>query len=267
MTTPRRLLLGLIALATLATTACAAPQGDTDDGAESSEDAVIRGSETFERPEIGIVWHRGLCTGTLVRPNVVLSAMHCGTGTPVDADVSTFEPGYVFEIRKSATEKHRFKIVRAESIAQPADFEDGTQNWRLKDILLLKLEKDVPAEVATPASIATEPAKTGSKVASYGYGCTSRVPGDDGRRPGGGTKRKKEFWWTTQLATGGVGTQNLCPGDSGGPLLDVERNAVFGTTSGYVGGVNGNDKFGDVPAHSAKLNALADRWASQAPQE
>jgi hypothetical protein len=263
MITPRRLLLGLIAIATLATTACAAPSDDDGDDAESSEDAVINGRETFERPEVGIVWHGGLCTGTLVRPNVVLTAMHCGTGTPVDADVSHAEVGTVFEIKKSATERYRFNVTRAESIAQPADF-DGTQNWRKKDILLLKLEKNVPAEIATPANIATRQADLGSKVASYGYGCTSRVAGDDGRRPGAGTKRKKEFFWTALAAAGG--TRNLCPGDSGGPLLDLQRNAVFGTTSGYIGGVTGTDRFGDVPAASAHLNALADRWASQASQ-
>lgn len=263
MIAPRRLLLGLIAITTFATAACAAPTDDGDDGSESSEDAVMAGKETFERPEIGMVWHRGLCTGTLVRPNVVLTAMHCGTGTPVDADVTASEPGYAFEIRKSATESHKFKVVRAESIAQPADFADGTQSWRMKDILLLKLEKNVPAAIATPAKIATEKAKVGTKVAVYGYGCTSRVAGENGRRPGAGVKRTLSYWWTAQLEAG-MGTRNLCPGDSGGPLLDIERNAVFGTTSGYVGGVNGVDKFGDVPAAAAKLNALADRWASQA---
>jgi V8-like Glu-specific endopeptidase len=265
MITPSRLLLAFIAVSTSLSVACASPDGDDGDGAESSEDAVIRGEETFERPEIGMVWHRGLCTGTLVRPNVVLTAMHCGTGTPVDADVSSFEPGYVFEIRKSATDRHRFKVVRAESIAQPADF-DGSQNWRAKDILLLKLETNVPAEIATPAKIAIEAAKVGTKVAVYGYGCTSRVTGDNGRRPGAGIKRTLDYWWTAQLEAG-MGTRNLCPGDSGGPLLDIERNAVFGTTSGYIGGVNGVDKFGDVPAASAKLNALADRWAASAPSE
>jgi V8-like Glu-specific endopeptidase len=260
MITSSRLLLGFIALATSLTVGCAADEGDSD-GAESSEDAVIGGSTTFERPEIGVVLHRGMCTGTLVRPNVVITAMHCGTGTPVDADVTASDPRYFFEIRKSETEKHRFKVVRAESIAQPADF-DGTQKWRDKDILMLKLESDVPAEIAKPANIATQPARIGSKVAVYGYGCTSRVAGEDGRRPGGGTKRKKEYWWNVYLAFGWSDTQNVCPGDSGGPLLDVQRNAVFGTNSGYVGGVNGNDQFGDVPAASAKLNELADRWAS-----
>ena len=261
MLTSSRLLLGFIALTTALSVGCASPDDDSDDGAESSEDAVMAARETYERPEIGMVWHRGLCTGTLVRPNVVLTAMHCGTGTPVDADVTASEPAYAFEIRKSATESHKFKVVRAESIAQPADFQDGTQNWRNKDILMLKLEKNVPADVATPANIGTQKAKVGTRVAVYGYGCTSRVPGDNGRRPGAGTKRTKSYWWTALLDMGG-GTKNLCPGDSGGPLLDIERNAVFGTTSGYIGGVNGTDKFGDVPAHSAYLNALADRWAA-----
>jgi hypothetical protein len=230
MITPSRLLLGLLAISTSLTFACAAPEGDGDDGAEASEDAVIGGSTTWERPEIGVVLHRGMCTGTLVRPNVVLTAMHCGTGTPVDADVTASDPGYFFEIRKSDTEKH-----------------------------LLKLESDVPAEIAKPARIATLRPMLGSRVAVYGYGCTSRTPGEDGRRPGGGTKRKKEYDWSLELAFGFGDTQNVCPGDSGGPLLDIRRNAVVGTNSGYI---SGNDRFGDVPASAGKLNELADRWAS-----
>lgn len=264
MFAPGRQLLALIAIATSLAAGCAAPSEDeNDEGAESSEDAVIGGATTWERPEVGVVLHRGMCTGTLVRPNVVLTAMHCGTGTPVDADVSASDPGYFFEIRKSETERHRFKVVRAESVAQPVDF-DGSQKWRAKDILLLELEKAVPAEIATPAKIATMRPIVGSKVALYGYGCTSRVAGADGRRPGGGTKRKKEYSWSLSIALGWSETQNVCPGDSGGPLLDVRRNAVFGTNSGYIGGVSGSDEFGDVPAASAKLNALADRWASGA---
>lgn len=263
------LLLGLLALSSAA---CAAPT-DEDDGADSTEDAVIGGAETYERPEIGILWHGGMCTGTLVRPNVVITAMHCGKGTPIDEDVSNADPGYVFEIRKSPTEKHRYKVVRAESIAQPADF-DGSQKWRAKDILLLKLESSVPPEVAKPANIATSTPEGASKIALYGYGCTSRTPGDDGRRPGTGTKRSKDFWWTVWLSYGWEAmhtgttprntftvTRSVCPGDSGGPLLDVNRNAVFGTNSGYVAD---NDKFGHVPEASAKLNALADRWAAEA---
>ena len=267
-----RLLLGIVALSTAALTGACASEVDEDGGAESSEDAVIGGAETWDRPEIGILWHGGMCTGTLVRPNVVITAMQCGKGTPVDEHVSNADPGYVFEIRKSATEKYRYKVVRAESVAQPADF-DGSQKWRAKDILLLKLESNVPAEIAKPANIATTTPQGGSKITLYGYGCTARTPGDDGRRPGTGTKRSKDFSWTVWLASGWTTmhngstpsntfsvTRSVCPGDSGGPLLDVSRNAVLGTNSGYVAQ---NDKFGHVPEASAKLNALADRWAAE----
>src|SRR5205085_10757287 len=142
----------------------------------------------------------------------------------------------------SDTERYRYKVDRANAIAQPADF-DGSQKWRAKDILLLRLVEDVPSSIATPANVATTTPKIGSKVGVYGYGCTDRVAGADGRRPGSGTKRKKEYWWTVQLSMGAE-TANVCPGDSGGPLLDVSRNAVFGTNSGYV---ENDDKFGDVP--------------------
>ena len=53
--------------------------------------------------------------------------------------------------------------IRYEEEITAADF-DGSQKWRDKDILLLKLESDVPAEIATPANIATEAPAVGTKT-------------------------------------------------------------------------------------------------------
>jgi hypothetical protein len=248
----RLLLIGL-----LAASACAAPTADDEAPVDSTSDAVVGGSETFERPEVGMVWHgSGLCTGTLVRPNVVLTAMHC-TGLAKDQDVSAAQPAFAFEIRKSATERHRYAVKRIHSITT-GDQLDGTQHWRAFDIALLQLSEDVPAAVARPAQIARYWPRLQGPVSVYGYGCTDRVAGANGRRPGSGTKRKKDYRWTFGLAIGWADTQNVCPGDSGGPLLDLEHNAVLGTTSGYV---NGDDAFGDVPRSFAAVTAQADAWS------
>lgn len=236
--------------------ACSAEAPVEDPGGGEAADAVVGGTETFERPEIGIVLRgNGLCTGTLVRPNVVLTAMHC-TGIADDADVTSSPTPFTFEIRKSATERYRYKADRLHTITVGADL-DGSQRWRKKDIALLRLTESVPATVARPAQMARTWPGLGANVGIYGYGCSDRATGADGRRPGTGTKRKKEYRWSLGLFLGFKDTQDVCQGDSGGPLLDTGRNAVFGVTSGYVGG---DDAFGDVPAYYDALSVVVSRW-------
>lgn len=232
---------------------CAADTSDHEEPG-SSDDAVIGGTTTFDHPEIGKLRNGGTyCTATLIRPDVVLTAAHCVTNSPKDEAVSN----YWFEIRTSATSMTKFIIDRAYAVPVAADFAGGGQGWRAKDIALLRLTTDVPATLAKPMRAATAWPAWGAKVAIYGYGCTSRVVGPDGHRPGGETKRKKEYTWSLGLVFGWSDTQNTCPGDSGGPSFDVATNAIWGTTSGYVGN---DDRFGDVPANVAVVNGVADKW-------
>lgn len=244
------------ALLMLAMTGCAGEAADEDVGA--SDEAVIGGTETFEHPEVGMLVNNGTsyCTATLIRPNVILSAAHCLPGTPKDEA----RTGFTFRIKTSATATTVFQIDRAYAVPVASDF-DGSQKWRAQDISLFRLTQDVPATLARPLKVATGKPWWGSKVAIYGYGCTSRtIDPTTGKRPGGQTKRKKEYDWSLGLVFGFSDTQNTCPGDSGGPLLDIAGGAVFGTTSGYVGG---DDAFGDVPKNQQIVNSIADRWATK----
>jgi hypothetical protein len=247
--------LPLALVATLAT-ACAAPTDSDASDVDSTEGAVVAGTATFEHPEIGMVWHGGLCTGTLIRPNVVLTASHCVVGLPKDEDATKAQPPYAFEIR-TATESHRFAVDRLYSVPEQKDF-DGSQRWRDKDISLLRLATDVPSSIARPLDAAPSWPWPGAHVAIYGYGCTDRHTDENGHRPGAGTKRTKSYRWTVGLAFGFSDTHDTCQGDSGGPLLDVDRGLVLGTTSGYVGP---DDHFGDVPASYDIIEEIANRWS------
>ncbi len=233
----------------LAMAACA----DDGESTAQSEDAVIGALDTLDHPEIGAFWiGGGLCTGTLIREDIVLTAAHCYGGQYNGTDTSALN--WRFEITTADAVKHSFKVVRAQSLLKGSDF-DGTQAWREQDIAILRLETNVPAEIAKPLSLATEWAKPGDLVANYGYGCTSRIAGENGRRPGTGTKRKREYGWTQALANG-AGTQNVCPGDSGGPFFNVTTNSVMGTNSGYVGN---NDKYGNVPKNVLGIEAVIEQ--------
>lgn len=72
--------------------------------AAARADAIIGGTTTYAYPAVGVTVHQGStgCSATLIRSNVILLAGHC------------FEPGrsdirpWQFEIRKSATESHRY---------------------------------------------------------------------------------------------------------------------------------------------------------------
>ena len=78
--------IGLLALGTaMLAFGCAT---ETEDDAETAQDAVIAGRETYDHPEIGMVMRTGRCTGTLIRPNVVIYALHCTPGGADDKDVS-----------------------------------------------------------------------------------------------------------------------------------------------------------------------------------
>lgn len=221
----------LLALPLLA--ACAAEAEPVDDGTAY----VIGGTATNARPEIGFVTRdgAGICTATLARPDVIISAAHCFEG-------SGALRGYAF-----ATQNRRFTIdfVHSFLTAERARRSD----WRDYDIVVARLTTAVPAGVARPMTLARSWPGIGSRIAVYGYGCSAAGGNDFG------TKRSREYRYTLGMALDLTSTDALCPGDSGGPLVDLDRNVLLGIHSG--GGGSGGDWFGDVPQIFASIDARA----------
>lgn len=227
---------------------CAPDEGDDVD---TTDDEVRGGTTTLEHPEVGKFLRVGqsLCTSTLVRPNVVITAAHCYPGEE-NGDVSARD--WQFVVTTADGKEHAYKIDRAQTMLRASDFEGGGQGWRARDIALLHLAEAVPSTIARPASLATGAPYPGEQAALYGYGCTER-----GTRNGTGTKRRLVYRWSLGQTLGWTSTQNLCPGDSGGPVMDVRRNAVVGTNSG---GPANFDYFGNVPSARADIEAVIAGW-------
>ena len=240
--------VGLLALG-LFGTGCAA------DAAEISEDssaAIVGGTgKTYEHPEVGAVFTTGLCTGTLVAPNVVVTAAHCIAGSG-NEDIHTL--GYHFAVWSADQTRHDYPVDLQHAILSGSDFAGGGNAWRAEDILLLHLAESVPSKVAVPATLATSWPAVGDAIAIYGFGCT-----DEATHAGAGTKRKFELAWSASASPGDPQTKNLCPGDSGGPLMNLGLNAVLGTNSGHAAS---GDSFGDIPKNRSKIDAVLARWAA-----
>lgn len=196
----------------------------------------------------------GSCTGSLVAPNVVLTAAHCvrpAIDAGSHAGVVIFGAGrdeVLAEVQTQQLVAHRYFVEGA---------------FRVFDIALVRLAGSAPAEVA-PIEFNVEPlppSLVGTLVRTVGFGLT-----DPQAQGSSGTKRQVQLpvdGLTAEHVVLGDDLRNTCSGDSGGPTLhrfpdNVER--VIAVTSYGQADCGGESRMARTDAHRAFLLEVLDAW-------
>ena len=181
----------------------------------------------------------GSCSGTLIAPNVVLSAHHCvapssSGGSVSCGDTQFFAPYPPNEFHITTKTNFTYELSDYHNVREvhvPPAGNDFCGN----DVSLLILTEPIAATEAVPATPRVDEALVpGEEYYAVGYGATSE--GGDG-----GTRYRRDQLFTQCIGHGcGIGAgiapseylgdTGICQGDSGGGAFDL-KNRVHGAAS------------------------------------
>ncbi|HEY6080461.1 MAG TPA: S1 family peptidase [Polyangiaceae bacterium] len=222
----------------LATAACAADRPEHASGAAQS---ITGGNFDLSHSNVFLLAARdgdrvGLCTATLLAPNLLLTARHCVSPSSHEvvrcgrAALGEPFPASAFFATNDAEPSDDSRVFKALAVEVPGEGAD-TCGY---DIALVVLSEGVPAEVAVPAVPRIDRAVApGETYTAVGYGVDAAGETSGRRMQLGGLLVSCEPGAcdaTVIKATEFLGDSGVCSGDSGGPALD-EDDKVVGVVS------------------------------------
>lgn len=225
--------------------ACATEQ-TVDSTLARGTHAIVDGErETAEDAVVAVFTTRGsLCTGTLIAPNVVLTAKHCVQ----EASAAGPSRPNQFIVGIGSTTRRLSDQYRVSAVwTTPGVWTDGSRGIGGEligiDVAILTLSSNVSGVTPKEISFETATRLAGQEVTVIGFGET----------PAGEVGIKYRTTASVQTVMGGViyTGASICEGDSGGPMFDSDGKQVGVTSfgngscgSGY-GGFNRVDRFQD----------------------
>jgi hypothetical protein len=181
----------------------------------------------------------GICTGTLIAPNLVLTAQHCVSELSSSYGVRCGQTYFTQQLGAGnirVTTETRIQQARNFYSVSKIDVPSGGNQVCGQDIALITLSSSIPSSEAKPRTPRlTKPAQRGESYTAIGYGTTGQYEsGQSGvRRKLGGRSVQcvGTNCGTSQVADGEIyGSGGTCKGDSGGGAFDTQ-DRVLGALS------------------------------------
>lgn len=245
-------------LAFLASTSLAT--ADTRQGltqaVEQADQAIVGGSDVphGKWPDtVAVVGETGVCTGTLIAPDVVLTAGHCADITPISVIANTTDYSKVGGV----------KVKVARTVAHP----DWDTTYDVAVILLAQpINSVTPRAIGTACSFREVGADTQVRLVGFGatdfQGVTSNTHLKEAMTAvidptcSGGFGCNTSVSPGGEFVAGGVGTADSCFGDSGGPVyLETSRGPIL------IGAVSRGVNNAATPCGSGGIYVRTDKIA------